>query len=90
MNVDSSTLDAKALSAHAANVHSLQGCGVGGFVPNIIPMTSFDPPARNDVLPVLCFAVLFCVSLSLAGEFRAQWDRVGGRIRRADDPRPRR
>ena len=68
MNVDPSTLDAKALSTHAANVHSLQGGGVGGFVLNIIPTTSFDALARNDVLQVLCFAVLFGVSLSLVGD----------------------
>src|SRR5271169_4013613 len=42
MNVDPSTLDAKALSMHADNVHRLQGGGVGGFVLNIIPTTSFD------------------------------------------------
>jgi aerobic C4-dicarboxylate transport protein len=68
MNVDPSTLDAKALNTHAANVHSLQGGGVGGFVLNIIPTTSFDALARNDVLQVLCFAVLFGVSLSLVGD----------------------
>jgi aerobic C4-dicarboxylate transport protein len=68
MNVDPSTLDAKALSMHADNVHRLQGGGVGGFVLNIIPTTSFDALARNDVLQVLCFAVLFGVSLALVGD----------------------
>jgi len=55
MNVDPSTLDAKALT-HADNVHRLQGGGVGGFILNIIPTTSFDALARNDVLQVPCFA----------------------------------
>jgi aerobic C4-dicarboxylate transport protein len=34
MNVDPSTLDAKALTTHADNVHRLQGGGVGGFILN--------------------------------------------------------
>ena len=68
MNVDPSTLDAKALTTHADNVHRLQGGGVGGFILNIIPTTSFDALARNDVLQVLCFAVLFGVSLALVGD----------------------
>jgi aerobic C4-dicarboxylate transport protein len=71
MNVDTSTLDPKALSTHAENVHMLQGGGVGGFILNIIPTTSFDALARNDVLQVLCFAVLFGVSLSLVGDVGA-------------------
>jgi aerobic C4-dicarboxylate transport protein len=68
MNVDTSTLDPKALSTHAENVHQLQGGGVGGFILNIIPTTSFDALARNDVLQVLCFAVLFGISLALVGD----------------------
>ena len=71
MNVDTSTLDPKALSTHAENVHQLQGGGLGGFVLNIIPTTSFDALARNDVLQVLCFAVLFGVSLALVGDVGA-------------------
>ena len=71
MNVDTSTLDPKALSTHAENVHQLQGGGLGGFILNIIPTTSFDALARNDVLQVLCFAVLFGVSLALVGDVGA-------------------
>src|SRR6516164_1386146 len=71
MNVDPSTLDPKALSMHSENVHRLQGGGVGGFILNIIPTTSFDALARNDVLQVLCFAVLFGVSLALVGDVGA-------------------
>ena len=71
MNIDTSTLDPKALSTHAENVHQLQGGGVGGFILNIIPTTSFDALARNDVLQVLCFAVLFGVSLALVGDVGA-------------------
>jgi aerobic C4-dicarboxylate transport protein len=68
MNIDPSTLDPKALTSHAENAHKLQGGGVGIFILNIIPTTSFDALARNDVLQVLFFAVLFGVSLALVGE----------------------
>jgi aerobic C4-dicarboxylate transport protein len=68
MNIDASKLDAYALSAYADNAHKLHGGGVGGFILNIIPTTSFDALARNDVLQVLFFAIVFGVSLSLVGE----------------------
>ena len=68
MNVDPSTLDPKALATHADSAHRLAGGGVGGFVLNIIPTTSFDALARNDVLQVLCFAIIFGVSLALVGD----------------------
>ena len=68
MNIDPSTLDAKALSNYADNAHKLQGAGVGSFILNIIPTTSIDALARNDVLQVLFFAVLFGVALALVGE----------------------
>jgi aerobic C4-dicarboxylate transport protein len=68
MNIDPSTLDAKALVTHADNAHKLQGAGIGSFIMNIIPTTSIDALARNDVLQVLFFAVLFGVSLALVGE----------------------
>ena len=68
MNIDPSTLDAKAITSHTENAHKLQGGGVGIFILNIIPTTSFDALARNDVLQVLFFAVLFGVSLALVGE----------------------
>jgi aerobic C4-dicarboxylate transport protein len=68
MNIDTSKLDAHALSAYSDNAHKLHGGGVGGFILNIIPTTSFDALARNDVLQVLFFAIVFGVSLSLVGE----------------------
>src|ERR1700739_1263572 len=67
MNIDPATLDAKALSNYADNAHKLQGAGVGNFMLNIIPTTSIDALARNDVLQVLFFAVLFGISLALVG-----------------------
>ena len=68
MNINPATLDGKALSTTAENVHKLQGAGIGNFVLNIIPTTSLDALARNDVLQVLFFAVLFGVALALVGE----------------------
>ncbi|OQW60895.1 MAG: C4-dicarboxylate ABC transporter [Proteobacteria bacterium SG_bin9] len=68
MNIDTATLDPKAMSTAASNAQKLQGGGLGGFLLNVIPTTSFDALARNDVLQVLFFAVLFGVSLALVGE----------------------
>jgi aerobic C4-dicarboxylate transport protein len=67
MNIDPSTLDAEALSNYTGNAQKLKGEGVGAFLMNIIPTTSFDALARNDVLQVLFFAILFGVSLALVG-----------------------
>jgi aerobic C4-dicarboxylate transport protein len=67
MNIDPSTLDAKALSNYADNANKLKGEGIGSFLMNIIPTTSFDALSRNDVLQVLFFAILFGVSLALVG-----------------------
>ena len=58
MNIDTSTLDAKALSNYADNAHKLKGGGIGSFLMNIIPTTSFDALSRNDVLQVLFFAII--------------------------------
>jgi aerobic C4-dicarboxylate transport protein len=67
MNIDPSTLDAKALSTYTGNAQKLKGEGIGAFLLNIIPTTSFDALSRNDVLQVLFFAIIFGVSLSLVG-----------------------
>jgi aerobic C4-dicarboxylate transport protein len=67
MNIDPSTLDAKALNSYADNAHKLSGGGIGAFLMNVIPSTSFDALSRNDVLQVLFFAVLFGVGLALVG-----------------------
>src|SRR6201995_1769409 len=65
MNIDTSTLDGKALSTYAGNAQKLKGEGIGSFLMNITPTTSFDALSRNDVLQVLFFAILFGVSLAL-------------------------
>src|ERR1700674_4417770 len=78
MNIDPSTLDAKALNSYADNAHKLQGGGIGSFLLNIIPTTSFDALSRNDVLQVLFFAILFGVSLALVGGEKGE--RIGSFI----------
>ncbi len=67
MNIDTSTLDAKALGNFAGNAQKLKGEGISAFLMNIIPTTSFDALSRNDVLQVLFFAILFGVGLALVG-----------------------
>ena len=67
MNIDPSKLDAGAMTTYADNAHKLQGAGIGSFILNIIPTTSVDSLARNDVLQVLFFAIVFGVSLALVG-----------------------
>ena len=67
MNIDPTKLDAGAMTTYADNAHKLQGAGVGSFILNIIPTTSVDSLARNDVLQVLFFAIIFGVSLALVG-----------------------
>src|ERR1700692_4476119 len=67
MNIDPSTLDAKALNTVSDNAHKLQGGGIGSFLLNIVPTTSFDALARNDLLQVVFFAIVFGISLALVG-----------------------
>jgi aerobic C4-dicarboxylate transport protein len=67
MNINPATLDGKALTSFAENAHKLQGGGIGNFLLNIIPTTSFDALSRNDVLQVLFFAIIFGTSLALVG-----------------------
>jgi aerobic C4-dicarboxylate transport protein len=68
MNINTASLDAHALTTYADNAHKLKGGGIGSFLLNIIPTTSFDALARNDVLQVLFFAIIIGVSLALVGE----------------------
>src|SRR6201747_1158302 len=50
MNIDPSTLDAKALNTYADNAHKLQGGGIGSFLVNIIPTTSVAALSRHGRL----------------------------------------
>jgi aerobic C4-dicarboxylate transport protein len=67
MNIDPTKLDGAALTTFSGNAKKLQGEGIGAFLVNVIPTTSFDALARNDVLQVLFFAILFGVGLALVG-----------------------
>jgi len=67
MDIDPARLDAKALGAFADNAHKLAGGGVASFLLALVPSTAFDALARNDVLQVLFFAILFGVSMALVG-----------------------
>ncbi|WP_237478570.1 dicarboxylate/amino acid:cation symporter [Lichenibacterium dinghuense] len=67
MNINTATLDPKALATYQDNAKHLQGSGIAAFLLNIIPTTSFDALARNDVLQVLFFAIIFGISLALVG-----------------------
>jgi len=78
MNVDPTTLDAKALGNYAGNAQKLKGEGIGAFLMNVIPTTSFDALSRNDVLQVLFFAILFGVALALVGGEKGE--RIGAMI----------
>ena len=68
MNINTANLDANAMGSYANGAQRLKGEGIGSFILNIIPTTSFDALARNDVLQVLFFALIFGTSLSLVGE----------------------
>jgi aerobic C4-dicarboxylate transport protein len=68
MNINTASLDPHAMASYADNAHKLKGGGIGSFILNIIPTTSFDALARNDVLQVLFFAIVFGVSVALVGE----------------------
>lgn len=69
MNVDVGALmKANDPATIAETAHKLNSGGFGGFILNIIPSTAFDAFARNDVLQVLFFAVIFGVSLALVGD----------------------
>jgi aerobic C4-dicarboxylate transport protein len=72
MNIDPSKLDGNALSNYSGNAKKLQGEGIGAFLMNIIPTTSFDALARNDVLQVLFFAILFGIALALVEGEKAE------------------
>jgi aerobic C4-dicarboxylate transport protein len=68
MNVDPTTLDAKAMSAYADNASKLTGGGTVEFLLKLIPTTVVAAFATGDVLQVLLFAVLFGCALAMVGE----------------------
>jgi aerobic C4-dicarboxylate transport protein len=68
MNVDPRTLDTKALSGYTSTAtHD----SISEFLLHIIPDSAVDSLAKNDVLPILFFAVLFGIALARLGSYAA-------------------
>jgi aerobic C4-dicarboxylate transport protein len=65
MNVDPSTLDAKAVASYATEAHAH---GTVDFLLNVIPRDVADAFARGEILQVLFFSVLFGVALAAIKE----------------------
>jgi aerobic C4-dicarboxylate transport protein len=65
MNVDPSTLDTKALSTYVA---AGPPQSISEFLLHIIPDSAVDSLAKNDVLPILFFAILFGIALARMGD----------------------
>ena len=63
MNIDPSTLDAKAINTYADNAHKLQGGGIGSFLLNIIPTTLTR--WRVTTCCKCCFSRFYSASASL-------------------------
>ena len=66
MNIDPSTLDAKAIASYTDRVG--QVTGTVDFLMKIIPTTIVDAFAKGDILQVLIIAILFGSGLALLGE----------------------
>jgi len=65
LNIDPSTLSTKEISTYTSRAHDIS---LTGFLLDIIPDTVIGAFTSGNILQVLLFAVLFGVSLSLAGE----------------------
>ena len=65
MNVDPATLDTKAIANYTAT--SAKPAGFVDFVLNMVPTSIVDALAKNDILQILVFAILFGVALSHIG-----------------------
>ena len=68
MNIDTSTLDASALSAYVDRANEVSQGGTVDFLMKLIPTTVFSGFATGDVLQVLIVAILAGCALSLMGE----------------------
>jgi len=68
MNIDTSTLDASALSAYVDRANEVSQGGMVDFLMKLIPTTVFSGFATGDVLQVLIVAILAGCALSLMGE----------------------
>jgi aerobic C4-dicarboxylate transport protein len=68
MNVDPHTLDSKALSSYTS---AKPPDSIGDFLLHIIPDSAVDSLAKNDVLPILFFGILFGIALARLGSHAA-------------------
>ena len=65
MNIDAATLDTKASEAYTHS--TAKPAGFVDFVLNMVPVSIVDALAKNDILQILVFAVMFGVALSHIG-----------------------
>ena len=65
MNVDPAALDTKAIANYTAT--SAKPAGFVDFLLNMVPTSIVDALAKNDILQILVFAILFGVALSHIG-----------------------
>jgi aerobic C4-dicarboxylate transport protein len=65
MNVDAASLDTKAIASYTAS--AAKPAGFVDFVLNLVPTSIVDALAKNDILQILVFAILFGVALSHIG-----------------------
>ena len=65
LDVDAATLSTKEIASYASKAHDMT---LTGFLLDIIPDTVVGAFTSGNILQVLLFAVLFGVSLTLAGE----------------------
>ncbi|MBM9402081.1 cation:dicarboxylase symporter family transporter [Gluconacetobacter azotocaptans] len=68
MGVRMDTLDASALAAYAGHADAMRQGGVAGFLLNLIPASPVAAFARNDVLEILFFSILFGACLLMSGD----------------------
>ena len=65
MNIDPATLDTKAIATYTAT--SAKPAGFVDFLLNMVPTSIVDALAKNDILQILVFAILFGIALSHIG-----------------------
>ncbi|UPG94333.1 dicarboxylate/amino acid:cation symporter [Luteibacter aegosomatissinici] len=65
LNIDAATLSTKEIATYASKAHDMT---LTHFLLDIIPDTVFGAFTSGNILQVLLFAVLFGISLTLAGE----------------------
>lgn len=65
MNVDPTTLDTKSIASYTTS--AARPAGFVDFVMNMVPVSIVDALAKNDILQIIVFAVLFGVALSRIG-----------------------